>query len=624
MVKRAMLATKSTEAKKEPSISRTQKTGIHQSINSPFEQILSLQRSIGNQAVGRLLKSGTLQAKLRIGQPNDIYEKEADRVAEQVMKMPDISSSKYTRIQRKCPKCLKGLHGLLGVDKKEEEIQTKEIPGQTPEITSKIEDDLDSLKGGGHPLPESTREFFEPRLGADFGNVRVHEGGHAAGLAQALQAKAFTVGRDIVFGSGLYSPGTLDGKMLLAHELTHVLQQGGAGNVKYLQRTCNPVPIKARVGTPRACTDNFDNTFISGRVFKFRKNCDDLEAGQEAALIGFVSGLPTNATIEIHGYASVDGPLDFNQDLGCARALKAREVITTPNPGLMFAGITGSRISVTINHGPVPGPVADRRSAVIKTTTPPAPETITSQTVATSPGARTRTTIGVGEEVNLTHSPGSTAWTRTGGTLSAANGVTVILTAPDTAQNVTVRAGAATIVFHVIAPTSVNMDREPGTGVKHTLNQPDSGIQTRVFLGPDTVNFNRVRYRELDVAGVPTIPGVYSCNTFSTGHCAGAVGGACPDKALTSTVVAGKGTQSVLGDCAYSGHCGTAPPFVPGSITVNIPYEYKVGAGAFRRFRTVAQMHTLYAIASILTSSKAGATGITFVTSPTVRIPQCP
>src|SRR6185295_14431678 len=116
--------------------------------------------------------------------------------------------------------------------------------------------------------------------------------------------------------------------------------------------------------------------------------------------------------------------------------------------------------------------------------------------------------------------------------------------------------------------------------VKHTLNQPDSGIQTRVFLGPDTVNFSKARYRELNVAGVPTTPGVYSCNTFATGHCAGAVAGACPDKALSSTVVAGMGTQSVLGDCAYSGHCGTAPPFLPGSITVSIPYEYKVGTGA--------------------------------------------
>jgi hypothetical protein len=117
---------------------------------------------------------------------------------------------------------------------------------------------------------------------------------------------------------------------------------------------------------------------------------------------------------------------------------------------------------------------------------------------------------------------------------------------------------------------------------------------------------------------------VYSCNPASTGHCSGAVSGACPDKALTNTVVAGLGTQSLLGDCAYSGHCGTAPPFAAGSLTVNIPYEYKVGTGAFHAITTVAQVHSLAADGSTLTTSKAGATGTTTVASPSVAIAQCP
>jgi len=131
-------------------------------------------------------------------------------------------------------------------------------------------------------------------------------------------------------------------------------------------------------------------------------------------------------------------------------------------------------------------------------------------------------------------------------------------------------------------------------------------------------------YRERDVPGVPTTPGVYDCNTFSTGHCAGAVGGACPDKAMTNTVIAGMGTRSVLGDCAYSGHCGTAPPFVPGSITVTIPYEYKVGTGAFHSITNVAQVHALAPDASTLTSDKAGAHGTTTVAAATTVIAQCP
>lgn len=324
----------------------------------------------------------------------------------------------------------------------------------------------------------------------------------------------------------------------------------------------------------------------------------------------------------------MDGDATYNENLSCARALKAKEVLTSPVPG--GAGIDSSRITGVFRHGPTPGPAAERRIVVIRsegpTPIPPGPaETITSQTVATSPGARTRTTIGVGEEVILTHSPGSAAWRVTGGTLSAGNGRTVILTAPDIARRVFVRAGAATISFDVIAPTSVAQDR---LVTVHSLGHPDSGIVTRVFLGLHTVNFHKVKYRELDVTGVGGT-GVYSCNTFSGGHCnTGGGGSPCRERKLTGTVVRGKGTLSELGDCAYSGdpviRCGAAAPFVPGSVTLNIPYEYNVGAGAFRHFRTVAQVHTLESDASTLTSSKAGASGSTTVAAATVTFPHCP
>ena len=88
MVERVQASNKKLEAKRENKASQIQKKGPSQSISSPVEQILFLQRTIGNQAVGRLLKSGALQAKLRIGQPGDIYEQEADRMAEQVMRTP--------------------------------------------------------------------------------------------------------------------------------------------------------------------------------------------------------------------------------------------------------------------------------------------------------------------------------------------------------------------------------------------------------------------------------------------------------------------------------------------------------------------------------------------------------
>ena len=223
----------------------------------------------------------------------------------------------------------------------------------------------------------------------------------------------------------------------------------------------------------------------------------------------------------------------------------------------------------------------------------------------------------------MTHVPGTAVWTATAGTLSAANGVTVLWTAPDTAQRVTVTGGAGSIHFDVLAPTDVHMDRFGGTGVKHTLNRPDSGMETQPSLLPDTVNFNRVIYRELNVAAVATTPGVYSCHN-GAGHCRQPAGGVCPDLAMTTTVTAGKGTQSVLGDCVYSGDCGQAAPFTAGSITFSMGYEYKVGTGAFRAIRNVVQTSSLDADRVTLRSSKAGANAQTTVASPTVTIAVCP
>ncbi len=87
---------------------------------------------------------------------------------------------------------------------------------------------VDALRGHGAPLPRDTRTFFESRFGHDFSAVRVHDGPDAARSARALQARAYTTGPDVVFGDGQYAPDTTAGRHLLAHELTHVVQQGGA------------------------------------------------------------------------------------------------------------------------------------------------------------------------------------------------------------------------------------------------------------------------------------------------------------------------------------------------------------------------------------------------------------
>ncbi|HSN05088.1 MAG TPA: DUF4157 domain-containing protein [Nitrospira sp.] len=99
--------------------------------------------------------------------------------------------------------------------------------------------------GSGQPLDAATRAFFEPRFGRDFGAVRVHTDAQASEAARSVSARAFTVGRQLVFGKGEYSPASTEGKRLLAHELTHTAQQGATATRASLQRqAARPVPRK--------------------------------------------------------------------------------------------------------------------------------------------------------------------------------------------------------------------------------------------------------------------------------------------------------------------------------------------------------------------------------------------
>jgi hypothetical protein len=113
-----------------------------------------------------------------------------------------------------------------------EEVQTKPslqraAANGSNDASSNLESQLSSSKGGGSPLPDEVRSFMEPRIGADFGSVRVHTDSEAVQMNRELSAQAFTHGSDIYFGAGKYNPSSSDGKRLLAHELTHVVQQTG-------------------------------------------------------------------------------------------------------------------------------------------------------------------------------------------------------------------------------------------------------------------------------------------------------------------------------------------------------------------------------------------------------------
>ncbi len=166
-----------------------------------------------------------IQPKLMVNAPNDVYEQEADAVADRVMRMPLVSSKAQgtqgmlaSSIQRKCAHCEE--------EKKKMPVMRKADNGGGFETSSAFSSQLSNTRGGGQAMPSETKGFMESRFGRDFSHVRVHTDGSAANMSAGIQAKAFTHGSDIYFNRGEFTPNTEGGKRLLAHELTHIVQQG--------------------------------------------------------------------------------------------------------------------------------------------------------------------------------------------------------------------------------------------------------------------------------------------------------------------------------------------------------------------------------------------------------------
>ena len=254
-------------------------------LEAPVAQhpLMALQQSIGARAVQRLINSHYIQAKLHVGPANDQYEQEADRVADTVMRMPDPQATPgvavsnrapISSVHRKCSACEEEEMQRKPLEQEEEPLEKKEVlqgkaEGDELEVSAGLETQIQSLRGGGQPLPESVRARFEPRFGQDFGGVRVHTGAQAAQVARSVNARAFTVGKDVAFGAGQYSPDTDSGQRLLAHELTHVIQQTGAAPASN-QGTQNP--SVQRTPDLRIMREGFESTVqVCHRVLESRK-----------------------------------------------------------------------------------------------------------------------------------------------------------------------------------------------------------------------------------------------------------------------------------------------------------------------------------------------------------------
>jgi hypothetical protein len=209
------------------------------------------------------------RTKLAMSAPDDVYELEADRVAEQVMRIPaGERCSERPEAEKRNP-----------VQRKAE----KSFETSPPAVSN----DFVQGMGSGVPMDGATREFFESRFGHDFSNVRVHSDPQAAESARAVNALAYTVGSNVVFGAGQYRPETTTGKSLLAHELAHTVQQAVAGAVPAIQR-------KPRVAGVEWTVDH-----------------SDVAGGEEAVMINVaVDYLGVNQTLAVfYGWMLEDRPL---------------------------------------------------------------------------------------------------------------------------------------------------------------------------------------------------------------------------------------------------------------------------------------------------------------------------
>ncbi len=200
-----------------------------------------------------------LQTKLKVNEPGDIYEREADRVADQVMATPAHPAVNGTppRIQR----------------------FTGQPTGQTEVAPASVDQ---ALASPGRPLEPALRQDMEPRFGHDFGQVRVHTDGRAGASARAVNAHAYTVGENIVFAIGRFSPQTTEGRRLLAHELAHVAQQKQGKQQLQRWATCKPARFSLEDCPPRQPGE--EQRARSGPMV-FLPKLHDLSSGEQGVLI---------------------------------------------------------------------------------------------------------------------------------------------------------------------------------------------------------------------------------------------------------------------------------------------------------------------------------------------------
>lgn len=299
---------------------------------------------------GACAESGIkLQPKLTLGTPGDRFEQEADQTADVVMRSSGpvgaISAATPVLVQRDAAETCKFSDEK---EKEEEDEETEDEESKETKVSPKqdmaagappvdLEERIGAARGGGTSLHAGTRDFMESRFGYDFSDVRIHTGAHSEGMNRDIRSLAFTSGTDIFFASGQYRPEIDSGRHLLAHELTHVVQQSGprAGN-GIVREKADPGQV-SRAPTGKAGEDGhaekkkYYSTIVSGtqvhhELEKILRGVDSDELVTEAAIPGanrnhvklnnigvadLYKSTPNKTVAGIKGYRNVESLADL-------------------------------------------------------------------------------------------------------------------------------------------------------------------------------------------------------------------------------------------------------------------------------------------------------------------------
>ena len=197
--------------------------------SGPGHLALSSREPIARSGGGRIRRGAVIQAKLRVGAADDPHEREADRVAARVVEAIWSSSAAPSSAEDSEAPAVQRATPISRVARfVDDGAGGASIGAAGGELDAATSSRIKRARGGGSPIEPGVRASMEQGFGADFSRVRVHDDPGADQLNRAMQARAFTTGSDIFFSSGTYQPRSRSGQQLLAHELTHVVQQGGA------------------------------------------------------------------------------------------------------------------------------------------------------------------------------------------------------------------------------------------------------------------------------------------------------------------------------------------------------------------------------------------------------------